>query len=165
VDKTYFLQAGEIVNTFGVHGELKINPWTDSPAFLANIKTFFINDKPIKLVSSRVHKNYLLVTLEGINDFDSAIKLKNKIVYISRDDVHLEDGRFFIADLIGLRAVDYENENEIGVISDYLSRPANDVYVIITENQNEILIPAIPQFVKEINQKAGYIKFHLLEGL
>ena len=165
MDKKHYLEAGKIINTHGIHGEIKIEPWTDDPYFLLNLDKIFIDGNVIKITSSRVHKSFLLMSLDGVGNFNDAIKLKNKIVYISRDDAKLEPGQFFIADLIGLRAVDEITNNDIGIISDYLSRPANDVYVITDDRQNEVLIPAVPQFVKEINQEAGYIKFHLLEGM
>ena len=169
MDKNKYLEAGIIVNTHGVRGEVRIKPWADSPAFLAGIKTLYIDEKPIKLISSKVHKNFLLASLDGIHDFDDAIKLKNKIVYISREDVVLEEGRYFVADLIGLRAIDAETGKDIGIVSDVMSYPANNVYIIKnasdTENTKEILIPAVPDFVKEINIDAGFIKFRLIEGM
>ena len=169
MDKNKYLEAGIIVNTHGVRGEVRIKPWADSPVFLASIKTLYIDEKPVKLISSKVHKSFLLASLEGVLDFDSAIKFKNKIVYINKEDVKLEDGRFFIADLIGLRAVDAETGKEIGIVSDVMSYPANNVYIIKNtpelKNSKEILIPAVPDFVKEINIDAGYIKFRLIEGM
>jgi 16S rRNA processing protein RimM len=165
VDKKNYLQAGKIVNTHGIHGELKLNPWADSPAFLANINTFYIDEKPIKIINSRVHKNFLLVTPEGVNDFNDAIKYKNKIVYINRDDVNIDEGRYFVADLIGLNAVNVETDENIGIISDILMRPANDVYVITDKHQKEILVPAVPEFIKEVNIENGYIKLRLIEGM
>ena len=161
-----YLEAGKIVNTHGVRGEVRIEPWADSPAFLLSIDTFYIDNEPIKVISSRVHKNFLLVSLNGINNFDSAIKLKSKIICIKRQDAHIDEGSHFIVDLIGLNAINSETGNNIGVISDYLSRPANDVYVIEKEDgSGEMLIPAVSDFVKEINVEAGYIKFCLIEGL
>jgi len=169
VDKKKYLEAGIIVNTHGVRGEVRIKPWADSPAFLASIKTLYIDDKPIKLISSKVHKSFLLASLEGVLDLDSAIKLKNKTVYINREDVVLEDGRHFVADLIGLWAVDAETGKDIGIVTDVMFYPANNVYIVKREpdleNSKEILIPAVPDFVKEINTEAGYIKFRLIEGM
>jgi len=168
MEKDAFLEAGKIVNTHGIHGEVRIEPWADSPAFLANINTLYIDGNPVKIISSRIHKSFLLVTLDGVSDVDHAIRLKNKVVYISRDDIKLEDGRHFIVDLIGLRAIDTRSCEDIGLISDIMPLPANNVYVITSNNNSsdskEILIPAVPDFVEEINKDAGYIKFRLIEG-
>ena len=169
MDKQNYLEAGVIVNTHGVRGEIRIKPWADSPAFLASIDTFYIDDKPVKVIESKIHKSFLLATLDGVSDVESAIRLKNKVVFISRDDVSLEEGRHFIVDLIGLRAIDAETNEEIGAISEVLSLPANDVYVIKDvrdkSKPKELLIPAVDDFVEEINTEAGYIKFHLIEGM
>ena len=169
MDNKEYLEAGKIVNTHGVRGEVRIEPWTDSPAFLASVNTLYIDDKPIKIISSRTHKKFLLASLDGIIHFDDAIKLKNKIIYIKRDDVKLEDGRFFLVDLIGLNAIDSETNEDIGIVSDIMQHPSSDVYVIKntqnTKYSSEILIPAVADFVKEINVDAGYIKFRLIEGM
>ena len=157
------LDAGVIVNTHGLRGEVRIQPWADSPAFLAGLDFLYIDGKPTRVLSARVHKSYLIAALEGVFDIDGAIRLKNKTVCISRDDVQLEDGRNFIADLIGLRAVDAKTGDELGVVSDVLTRPANNVYVI--SGAREILIPAVPEFIDEVNIPDGYIRFHLIEGM
>jgi 16S rRNA processing protein RimM len=168
MDNKGFLKAGKIVNTHGIRGEVRIEPWADSPAFLSNIETLYIDEKPIRIISSRTHKSFLLTALEGVSDVASAIKLKNKIVYISRSDVFLEEGQFFIADLIGLRAIDSKTNEDFGLVSDVMSLPAQNIYVITDKQDNspnERLIPAVKEFVDEINIDAGYIKFRLIEGM
>jgi 16S rRNA processing protein RimM len=181
-----FLEAGIIVNAHGVRGEVRIQPWADSPAFLADFDTLYIDYKPKNVISSKIHKGFLLAALEGVYDIDSAIKLKNKIIYIKREDVQLEEGRHFITDLIGLRAIDADTCEEIGIVSDVLTRPANNVYVItgirdasaasgitpergglsvITPAPREILIPAVPDFVIKVDITGGYIKFRLIDGM
>ena len=160
------LQAGKIINTFGVRGEVKIEPWADSPAFFSDIKTFYIDDKPINVLSSRIHKNFLLVIFEGFDDIKSLIKLKGKIICISRDDAILEEGHHYIVDLVGLNAIDNKTGETLGTVIEVMTRPANNVYVIKSENQQqELLIPAVDEFVKEINIDKGYIKFHIIEGM
>ena len=158
-----FLEAGKIVNTHGVRGEVRLQPWADSPDFLASFERLFIEGSPVRVLSSRVHKGCVIAALDGVSDLEGAIRLKNKTVYISRDDVDLEEGRHFVADLIGLRAVDAETGADIGKVSDVLSLPANNVYVIVGER--EILIPAVPQFVEELDIAGGYIRFRLIEGM
>ena len=157
------LEAGNIVNTHGVRGEIKIKPWADSPDFLTAFECLYIDGSPIKVLSAKVHKGCVIAALEGVSDFDGAIRLKNKIVYINRDDVSLEDGRHFVADLLGLRALDAATGDEIGTIVDVLSLPAHNVYVI--RGEREILIPAVPDFVIEIDTSDRYIKFRLIDGM
>jgi 16S rRNA processing protein RimM len=158
-----FLKAGKIVNTHGVRGEVKILPWADSPEFLAGFERVYIDGEPIKVVKARVHKNSVIAAFDGVSDIDGAVKLRDKTVFIDRGDVTLEEGRHFIADLIGLRAVDAGTGEELGRVADVLSRPANDVYVI--QGEREILVPAVPEFVDEINAGEGFISFRLIEGM
>ena len=158
------LQAGKIVNTHGVRGEVKIMPWADSPEFLAGFDCLYIDSEPRKVLQARVHKNSVLVTFDGVSDIEGALALKNKTVFIDRGDVRLEEGRHFVADLIGLRVIDSQTGLEIGTIAEVLNRPANDVYVI-RGGAREILIPAVPEFVDEINVDGGNIRVRVIEGM
>jgi 16S rRNA processing protein RimM len=98
-----FLEAGQIVNTHGIQGEVKITPWCDSPEFLLDFDTLYLDERPVKVRSSRVNKGHVLVMLEGVSDINGAMRLKGKIVSVRRDDAPLPAGRYFIADLMGLR--------------------------------------------------------------
>jgi len=158
-----YLEAGKIVNTHGIRGEVKIQPWADSPDFLTPIKQFYIDGEPITVTSAKAHKGCVIAALDGVTDFDGAIKLKNKTIYIDRSDAQIEEGRHFIADLIGLRAIDAETGAEFGRISDVLSLPSNDVYVIA--GSREILVPAVPDFIIETNIEDGFVRIRLREGL
>jgi len=157
------LESGKIVNTFGVRGEVKIQPWADTPDFLTGFEHLYIDGAPVKVLSAKVHKGCVIAALEGVVDVEGSIKLKNKTVSIAREDVQLEQGRHFIADLVGLRAIDSTTGGEIGTVTDVLTLPANNVYVV--KGAKEILIPAVPEFVREININEGYISFNLIEGL
>jgi len=158
-----FLEAGKIVNTHGVRGEVKLQPWADTPGFLAEFKRLYIDGAPVKVLSAKVHKGCVIAALEGVDDINGAIRLKNKTVYIAREDVNLEEGRHFVADLHGLRAVDAGTGQELGLVSEVLTLPAHNVYVI--KGAREILVPAIPEFVEELDIAGGYIKFRLIEGM
>ena len=151
------------MNTFGVRGEVKIQPWADTPDFLTGFEHLYIDGAPVKVLSAKVHKGCVIAALEGVVDIEGSIKLKNKTVSIAREDVQLEQGRHFIADLVGLRAIDSTTGGEIGTVTDVLTLPANNVYVV--KGAKEILIPAVPEFVREININEGYISFNLIEGL
>ena len=158
-----YLEAGQIVNTHGIHGEVKIQPWADTPGFLTGFKQLYIDGAPVNVLSARVHKNCVIVSLEGVTGIDGAIGMKNKTVSVDRGDVQLEEGRHFIADLIGLRAIDSETGAELGTVADVLTLPSNDVYVI--KGLRETLVPAVPDFIIETNIDAGYIKLRLIEGM
>lgn len=162
MDQTKFLECGKIVNTHGIRGEVKIMPWADSPEFLCTLPTLYIDDKPYAVRSARPHKGSVLALLEGVEDVNDAILLKNKVVWLSRDDVQLEEGAFFQADLIGLRVVD-ESGTELGTLREILSPSLQQVYVV--RGEREIMIPNVPAFVLETNVPGGYIKVHLIEGM
>jgi len=160
--RSRFLEAGKIVNTHGLRGEVRIMPWADSPEFLAGFERLYIDGEAVDVLSARVHKGGVIAAFDGVSDIDSAIKLKNKTVCIDREDVLLEEGRHFVADLLGLRAIDAETGAPIGDISEVLALPAHDVYVI--KGAREMLIPAVPEFVDEVSVEGGYVKLRLIEG-
>lgn len=162
MDQTKFLECGKIVNTHGIRGEVKIMPWADSPEFLCALPTLYIDEKPYAVRSARPHKGAVLALLEGVDDVNAAILLKNKVVWLSRDDVELEEGAFFQADLIGLRVVD-ESGAELGTLREILSPSLQQVYVV--RGEREIMIPNVPAFVLETNVAGGYIKVRLIEGM
>lgn len=158
-----FLEAGKIINTFGIRGELKVQPWSDRPDFLAQFDTVYIGGRPVGLRSVRVHQGNALITLEAVTDIDSALPYKNKIIEVRRSDIREIEGAHFIADLIGLEARRADTGETFGRVTDVLAYPAQDLYEV--KGERTYLIPDVPDFVVEINEAEGYISFHLLEGL
>jgi len=161
--KTDLIEAGKIVNTHGMRGEVRVQPWADSPDFLTGFEHFYIDDLPVQVLSARVHKGCVIATLDGVDDIDAAIRMKNKIIKIKKDDVELDEGKFFVADLIGLKVLDAETGETLGILEDVLSLPSNNVYVI--KGKREILVPAVEEFITETNIVDGYILLRLIEGL
>lgn len=162
--KNQFLEAGEIVNTHGIRGEVKILPWADSPEFLRQFPCFYLDGKPVKVCSARVHKQMLLAKLEGIETVEDAMRLKGKVISIDRSSVTLPEGRHFLADLMGLRVLDSATDQELGTIADILTTPAHEVYVV-RGGGKEYMIPAVDVFLVETNVEEGYIKVALIEGM
>ena len=150
--KNQFLEAGQIVNTHGIQGEVKIVPWCDSPEFLLQFGTLYLDGTPVRVRAARVHKGNVLAALEGVADVNAAMALKGKTVSIDRSGVVLPEGRHFIADLLGL-----------GVVADVLTPPAHEVYVV--KGEHEYMIPAVDEFLAETNVEGGYIKVRLIEGM
>lgn len=157
-----FLEAGEIVGTHGIHGEVKILPWADSPDFLLSFDTYYIKGTPRRVLSARVHKTCVLAKLEGVETPEQASLLRGQVISIDRSAVSLPEGSVFIADLIGCKALD-ENDQELGTIRDVLTMPANDVYVV--SGTKQYMIPAVKEFVREINVAEGYVRVHVIEGM
>ena len=106
MQKKPFLEAGKIINTHGVGGEVKIESWLDTPEFLRSFRRLFVRGKEMKVLSARVHKGFVIARLEGIDDMNAAMALKGTDISIAREDAHLSDGAYFLSDIIGSRVVD-----------------------------------------------------------
>ena len=159
--KKPFLEAGQIVSTHGVRGEVKVMPWADDPEFLLDFDTIYLSGQPVRVRASRVQKTCVLMQLEGVNDIDAAARLRGQTVCIRREDAQLDEGAMFIADLIGLDVLC--DGQCIGKVTDILQRPGNDVYVVTGEH--EYMIPGVPEFILERNPDAGYVRVKLIEGM
>lgn len=163
--KKQYIEAGKIVGTHGLKGEVRIDPWCDSAAFLCRFKRLFdAAGSEKKVMSAKVHKNQAIVRFEGVNRVEEADLLRGKIVYINRDDVRLPAGTHFIQDLLGLRVEDADTGVLYGIITDVLKTGANDVYQV-TSNGQDYLVPVIPDVVIEKNIDGGVIKIRPLKGI
>ena len=163
-----YLEAGRIVRTHGVRGELCVEPWADSPEFLKQVKRFWLDENGVRdagLLSSRVHKGQLLVKLEGVDTVEQADVLRGKVLFLNRDDVKLEKGRHFLQDILGLKAVDAETGREYGVLREVLPTGANDVYRIVDEAGREYLFPAVAHMIREIDVEGGVIRLLPIPGI
>lgn len=159
--KSPYLPTGQIVNTHGLKGYVKIQPWADDPADLLDFDRFFIDGREYEVEQASLQKSMVLLKLAGVDTIDVAAKLRNKELLIAREDVELEEGVVFIADLIGLTVL--ADGVEIGKITEVLTPPGNDVYVV--KGEREYLIPAVKEFVEELNPEAGFVRVHLIEGM
>ena len=157
-----YLDCGQIVNTHGVRGEVRIVPWADSPDFLCQFSTLYIDGAPRRVLSSRVHKGSVIAKLDGVDTVEGAMLLRDKTVQLHRADARLPEGAFFLADIIGLDVVD-EDGRTLGTLREVLSPSVQQVYVI--EGEREIMIPAVPEFILETNIAGGYLKVRLIEGM
>lgn len=161
--KNKYLDAGKIVNTHGIRGELKVYPLCDSPEFLLEFDRFFIDRNEIKVTSSRVHKNVTLMRLDGIDHIDKAEQMIGKILQIDADDVELDEGQYFIEDLIGMRVVDIDSGKEYGTLKSVIQTGANDVYEV--QGDRLYLVPKIDDVVIDTDLEKGVISIRPLKGL
>ena len=161
-----YLEIGKITNVHGIMGEVRVQPWADSPEFLCQFKTLYVDEAhwPIEVERARVHKNMVILKLHGVTDVPSALAMRNAILYIDRKDVHLPEGAFFLADIYGLEVRDAQSGQVLGKVADVLTLPANNVYVV-RGGEQELMIPAVPQFIAETNPEGGYLRVNLIEGL
>lgn len=161
-----YLEIGKVTSTHGVMGEVKVQPWADSPEFLCQFKTLYVDEAhwPIKVERARVHKNMAILKLEGVTDVAGATAMRNAILHIDRKDVILPEGSFFLADIEGLEVRDAQSGTVLGKVAEILTLPANNVYVV-RGGERELMIPAVPAFVAETNVEEGYLRVNLMEGL
>ena len=161
-----YLEVGKITNVHGIMGEVRVQPWADSPEFLCRFKTLYVDKThwPIEVERARVHKNMVIMKFHGVTDVPSAVAMRNAILYIDRKDVDLPEGAFFLADLYGLEVRDAQSGAVLGKVADVLTLPANNVYVV-RGGERELMIPAVPQFIAETNPEGGYLRVNLIEGL
>ncbi|NMA36759.1 MAG: 16S rRNA processing protein RimM [Papillibacter sp.] len=160
--KKPLLETGRIVNTHGINGEVKVQPWSDSPDFLLDFDKFYIDGQYMKVLSSRLHKDMVLILFEGVNNINDAMRLKNKVIFIDRNDVKLEEGSWFIQDAIGLPVYNTDGA-EIGKLKDVLELPGGNVFVV--QGETEHLIPSKGGFIKEVDIDGERIVVELIEGM
>lgn len=160
--KKQYLEAGRIVNTHGVRGEVRIEPWADDASFLTRFKRFYMDGQPVKVRSCRVHKAMCIALLDGIDDVNAAMALKGKVLFIDRNDAKLPKGTVFIQDILGAKVVDEEGK-ELGVLKEVLPAPAASVYVV--QGEREILIPDVPAFILDKDADNGVVTVRLIEGM
>ena len=161
-----YLEVGKVTNVHGLMGEVRVQPWADSPDFLCKFKTLYVDKThwPIEVERARVHKNMVIIKFRGVTDVPSALAMRNAILYIDRADANLPEGSFFLADIYGLEVRDAQSGEVLGKIADVLTLPANNVYVV-KGGARELMIPAVPQFIAETNIEQGYIRVNMMEGL
>lgn len=160
------LETGRITGTHGVRGEMKIDVWADSPEFVKKIKNlYWENGDKIAVESMRLHKNFILITVDGVDSVEKADTLRGKIVYINREDVKLKDGQVFIADLIGLEAKDGNTGKIYGKLTKVYPTGANDVYQIDNEEGKSYLFPAVKHMIKSIDVESGFIELLPIPGI
>lgn len=163
------LRVGVISSTHGVRGEVKVFPTTDDPQRFNELKEVTLDagreQLVLKIQNVKFFKNMVILKFEGYDNINDIEKYKGKDLLIHRDQaVALEEGEYFIVDLIGLTVITDEGET-LGTLTDVMKTGANDVYVVEMASGKEVLIPVIDQCILNVDLEAGEVKVHLLEGL
>lgn len=163
------LEIGQIVNTFGIKGFVKVNPWVNDVTRFDDLKKVYIKIrkslKELEIEEVKYHKNQVLLKFKGVENVEQAEMLRNAILEIDRKDaIPLEEGEYFIADL--LESEVYTDEGEkLGILEDIFNTGSNDIYVVKNELGKSILLPRIKDVFKEIDVENKKIIVHLIEGL
>lgn len=172
VEKQAFLECGQVVNTHGVKGAVRLANRCDTPAVLASLKTMYLREKngvyrAMPVLHASVQKNMVLAAFEGINTLEAAVALRDKILYAKREDLPLPEGSHFVADLLGLPVIDADSNEPCGVLEDVTFPGAHPVYVV-RDGACTFMIPAVPAFILDISfgqEKPEGIYVRLIEGM
>lgn len=164
-----FLQVGVITATHGIRGEVKVFPTTDDPERFLDLETIYLDlgreKKLLNISGVKFFKQFVILKFREFDNINDVEPFRKKSLLVTREQaVPLEEGEYFIADLIGLTVITDENR-ELGKLTDVLKTGANDVYQVTDENGKEILLPAIKDCILSVDLGQGEMKVHILEGL
>ena len=162
-----YIECGKIINTHGCRGGIKAESWCNSEDDLASLKRVFIKSPSgydeYKVKKASIFKQFVILEFKGLENMDQAMLLKNKTLYARRDDFDLEDGEYFLADMIGLDVIDADNGTTYGKLTQIINRGASDIYVVSTSN-GERMIPAVDEFIISVDIENG-IFVRPIEGM
>jgi len=157
-----FLECAKIINTHGCHGDVKLESWCNTPQILAAFKFIYLKDgeeyTKLKVRKASVFKQFVIASIEGIDDMDKAMEMKGVTLYAMRADFKLKKGEYFIADIIGLDVIDIDTDKKLGTLKEVVNRGSADLYVVDTE-AGERMVPVVEEFVKKVDIEKGiYLK-------
>lgn len=166
---TKYLEIGQIVNTFGIKGMVKVKPFTDDINRFDRLEIIYIKNKKgkkeYKIQEVKYHKQMVMLKLEGIENPEEAETLRGSYLLIDRDkEEPLEEGTYYIVDLLGLEVFSDEGEL-LGKVDDIFNTGSNDIYVVKDELGKQILLPGISEVIKDVDLEQGKITVHLIPGL
>ena len=157
--KLQFVEAGEIVTTHGVRGEMKVLPWVDGPEILCEFDRVRIAGREYNVESCRIQKSCNLLKVEGIDTMEAAQAMHGKTLEIYREDA--DSDIIFAVELIGMEV--YQDDSMIGKLVDVLDYPGNKVYVV--KGEKEYMIPAVKAFVLSTDMDHNRMQVKLIEGM
>ena len=157
-----YLETGKIVNTHGIRGEVKIQPWSDSPQFLLQLRRIYLEQTEYSVESARVHQQVVLMKLRGIDSIDAAMPLKNKVVFFNREDMDLPKGQYYIQDILGFSVFDARQNQKIGILESVEEYPAGSLY-FVKHGTCTYLIPAV--FVRGVDMDTQTVTVETIKGM
>ena len=166
---TKYLEIGQIVNTFGIKGMVKVKPFTDDIKRFDKLKKVYIENKngrkEYEIEELKYHKEMVLIKFKGIETPEDANLLRESYLTVNRDDEEpLEEGTYYIVDMIGFE-VETEEGEKLGNLVDIFNTGSNDIYVVKNELGKQILLPAIKDVIKKIDMEKRKMTVHLIPGL
>lgn len=164
------LRVGVISSTHGIKGEVKVFPTTDDVKRYDTLKNVILDTGKehidLQIQSVKYFKQFVIVKFKGIDNINDIEMYKGKELYVTRDNaVKLKPNENFICDIVGCKVINNDDASIIGVVEDVMITGANDVYVVKTPDNQEILLPVTKECVLDVNVDTKEIKVHLLPGL
>ena len=164
-----FLQVGEIINTHGLAGEVKVFPTTDDPKRFKKLKEVMLQirgkEQTLEITQVKFFKNLVILKFRGLDRIEDVMGLKGGQLLVPRSKaVPLQKDEYFIADLIGME-VFLENGDVFGTLTEVIQTGANDVYQVRTDRYGDVLIPAIHDCICSVDVENGRMTVHLLDGM
>lgn len=166
---TKYLEIGQIVNTFGIKGMVKVKPFTDDIRRFDRLEKVYIKKqnekKEYQIEEVKYHKEMVLIKFKGIDNIDAANLLKNSYLIVDREkEEPLEEGRYYIVDMLGID-VYTEEGNLLGKLDDIYNTGSNDIYVVKDELGKQVLLPALKEVIKQVDIENKKMVVHLIPGL
>ena len=159
------IKIGKITAPVGVKGEVRVYPYTDKQTRFSAIKELFVGNKEAVIESVRYQKDMVVLKLDICPDRNAAESLRGKELFLDRKDLwEIPEDTYFVRDILGSEVRD-EDGNTVGTLSDVIQNPAQDIYVIKDENGRESMIPAVKEFIKDVDTDNKVIVIHVIEGL
>lgn len=157
---------GKITSAVGLKGEMKVYSYASSPQRFQSLERVWIDKDEYPLERSRTQKNMAVLKVSGVDDRDAAERMRGRSVFMSDEDLEeLEEGAYYIRDLIGLNVVNEDTEEVIGTVKDILTDRPQDIYVIRLEDGGEAMIPGVKSFIHDVDLKEKTIRVHLIDGM
>ena len=158
--KKEFLEGGRIINAHGVRGLVKVDPWCDSPAVLASMKRVFLESaagfSERRVLTASSGGGTVIMNIEGIDSREAAVAMKNRVIYLHRDDVPVPEGAMLLVDMIGLPVIHAVTGKRLGTLKSVDDAARGQIYTVDTE-RGDVLIPAVDEFIKEIDETRGVL--------
>lgn len=164
-----YLRVGVVSSTHGVRGEVKVFPTTDDMGRFHDLSEVLVDMGgellPLEIENVHFFKNMVILKFKGIDDIDAVMKYKGHDLLVTRENaVPLKEGEFFICDIIGSTVFE-EDGKEFGTLADVLQTGANDVFVVMTKDGKEVLLPCIDDCIREIDVEGRRIVAYIMPGL
>ncbi|MDO4518255.1 MAG: ribosome maturation factor RimM [Bacillota bacterium] len=157
---------GKIVNAVGLKGEVRVYNYSNEIDIYLDTEKIYVGDKLLKIENVRTQKNMVVLKLESIDNRDQAERAKGTELFVTEDDLpELPEGEYYVRDLIGMDVYDVDTDEKIGEMTDVIQNTAQDVFAVRSSKGKEVLIPRVPEFVREIDEENRVIRVHLIEGM